>query len=164
VDPAGGGVDGDYSCAEVIDKEKGMQCAELHGHYPPLELAKKVVELGNRYNRALVAVESNNHGGSVLANLNNLSYLNLYSGEHGEGWLTSAKSRPPMIENLGWALVQSAELFRSERLLNECRTFVRQKNGIPAAAQGSHDDCVLAMAIAWAVRAEKTGKKKNPSG
>ncbi len=34
VDPAGGGVEGDYSCAEVIDRESGMQCAELHGHYP----------------------------------------------------------------------------------------------------------------------------------
>ena len=34
VDPAGGGVEGDYSCAEVIDRRSGMQCAELHGHYP----------------------------------------------------------------------------------------------------------------------------------
>ena len=158
VDPAGGGVDGDYSCAEVIDREWGMQCAELHGHFNPMELAKKVADLGNRYNLAQVAVESNNHGGSVLADLNNLGYLNIYRGEYGEGWLTSAKSRPPMIENLGWALLRDAGLFRSERFLNECRTFVRQKNGIPAAAQGSHDDCVMAMAIGWAVRAE--GKKE----
>jgi hypothetical protein len=34
VDPAGGGAEGDYSCAEVIDRELGTQCAELHGHYP----------------------------------------------------------------------------------------------------------------------------------
>ena len=34
VDPAGGGVEGDYSCAEVIDRRLGTQCAELHGHYP----------------------------------------------------------------------------------------------------------------------------------
>jgi hypothetical protein len=31
-DPAGGGIDGDYSCGEVIDRELGTQCAELHGH------------------------------------------------------------------------------------------------------------------------------------
>ena len=162
VDPAGGGVDGDYSCAEVIDRKSGMQCAELHGHFNPMELAKKVAELGNRYNLAQVAVESNNHGGSVLADLHNLSYPNIYVGEYGEGWLTSAKSRPPMIENLGWALLRDAGLFRSERFLNECRTFVRQKNGIPAAAQGAHDDCVMAMAIGWAVRAE--GKKQEEVG
>src|SRR5208282_360887 len=34
-DPAGGGIAGDYSCAEVIDRELGTQCAELHGHWPP---------------------------------------------------------------------------------------------------------------------------------
>lgn len=33
-DLAGGGVDGDYSCGEVIDRQLGTQCAELHGHYP----------------------------------------------------------------------------------------------------------------------------------
>ena len=34
VDPAGGGAEGDYSCAEVIDRQLGTQCAELHGHCP----------------------------------------------------------------------------------------------------------------------------------
>ena len=35
VDPAGGGSEGDYSCAQVIERRTGMQCAELHGHFPP---------------------------------------------------------------------------------------------------------------------------------
>ena len=35
VDPAGGGSEGDYSCAQVIERKTGMQCAELHGHFPP---------------------------------------------------------------------------------------------------------------------------------
>jgi len=34
VDPAGGGTDGDYSCAQMIDRRLGTQCAELLGHYP----------------------------------------------------------------------------------------------------------------------------------
>jgi len=42
VDPAGGGSEGDYSCAEVIDCDLGTQCAELLGHGPPRELAKQV--------------------------------------------------------------------------------------------------------------------------
>lgn len=37
VDPAGGGSEGDYSCASVIDRETGLQCAEMHGHFPPRE-------------------------------------------------------------------------------------------------------------------------------
>ncbi len=39
VDPAGGGSEGDYACAQVIERGTAMQCAELHGHFPPRELA-----------------------------------------------------------------------------------------------------------------------------
>ena len=41
VDPAGGGSEGDYACAQVIERSTAMQCAELHGHFPPRELATK---------------------------------------------------------------------------------------------------------------------------
>ena len=46
-----------------------MQCAELHGHFPPRELAAKLIELGSSYNNALLVVERNNHGYGVLAHL-----------------------------------------------------------------------------------------------
>ena len=69
VDPAGGGCDGDYACAQVVDRLTGLQCAELHGHVPPRELAARVAALGREYNNALIAVERNNHGHAVLAHL-----------------------------------------------------------------------------------------------
>src|SRR5208337_1669070 len=56
-DPAGGGIEGDYSCAEVIDRQLGTQCAELHGHWTPREFARRLADLGKKYNEALVAVE-----------------------------------------------------------------------------------------------------------
>lgn len=158
VDPAGGGADGDYSCAQVIDREWGAQCAELHGHYPLRELARKLVELGEAYNTALVAVERNNHGYGVLANLRNMKYPNVFQQNKEDGWVTSAVSRPAMIENLAAALAEKPGLFQSSRLLNECRTFVRGANGIAGGAPGAHDDCVMAMAIAWAVRAAEVGQ------
>ena len=39
VDPAGGGSEGDYAAAQVVDRASGLQCAELRGHYTPVELA-----------------------------------------------------------------------------------------------------------------------------
>jgi len=157
VDPAGGGIDGDFSCAQVIDRETGMQCAELHGHYPPKELAEELVKLGKAYNNALLAVERNNHGGSVLAHLHHLAYPKIYHHDGQEGWPTNVQTRPRMIEGLGWALVEAPKYFRSARLLRELRTFVRFKDGNTGAAPGTHDDCVMAMGIAWAVRAEDAG-------
>ena len=158
VDPAGGGVEGDYSCAEVIDRRLGTQCAELHGHWTPRELAQKLVELGKEYNTSLVAVERNNHGFGVLACLRMLEYPNVFTQKGQDGWLTSAVSRPAMIENLASVLVEEPGRLRSPRLLNECRTFVRCVDGSTGASAGAHDDCVMALAIAWAVRMAEAGR------
>lgn len=159
VDPAGGGVNGDYSCAQVIDRKWGTQCAELHGHFSLRELTKKLIELGKEYNSALLAVERNNHGHAVLVQLRYLDYPNVFVQKGQDGWNTTAANRPDMIETLSVVMADAPELFRSARLWNECRTFVRQVDGTARAAAGSHDDCVMAMAIALAVRAEEAGRR-----
>lgn len=159
VDAAGGGSDGDYACAEVIERTIGLQCAELRGHFSPLELARRVTELGKIYGWALLAVERNNHGYGVLAHLRDLEYGNIFEKDGQLGWLTSAVSRPAMIENMATVLTAEPELFHSPRLLDECRTFVRHAEGSAAAAEGAHDDCVMAMAIALAVRREDAGRR-----
>jgi hypothetical protein len=163
VDPAGGGAEGDYSCAEVIERRTGLQCAELHGHLSPGELARKLVELGNLYNRGLLVVERNNHGYGVLAHLQIASYENVRCSGKQAGWLTSAVTRPAMIENLAATLTADPTLFRSRRLLGECRTFVRHTDGSSGATGGTHDDCVMAMAIALAARAAVAGKARGES-
>jgi hypothetical protein len=158
VDPAGGGCDGDYGCAEVIDRSSGMQCAELHGHYTPAELAGKVAQLARDYGDALIAVERNNHGYAVLSHLRIVEHApNVYCVEGKDGWLTTAASRPAMIENLAAVLTAAPQLFQSQRLLNEFRTFVRHEDGNSGASSGAHDDCVMAMTIALAVRRSVAG-------
>jgi hypothetical protein len=117
-----------------------------------------LAKLGKEYNTALLAVESNNHGHAVLACLRTLAYPEVYTQKGLDGWVTSAVSRPAMIENLGSALMEEPGLFRSLRLLNECRTFVRYANGNTGAAPGTHDDCVMALAVAWAVRKAEAGR------
>jgi hypothetical protein len=164
VDSAGGGSDGDYACAEVIERCSGLQCAELRGHFPPLELARRIAELGRQYETALLAVERNNHGHGVLAHLRDMEYRNLFGKEGQLGWLTSAASRPAMIENMAGVLSAEPGLFHSPRLLEECRTFVRRADGNAAAADGAHDDCVMAMAIALAVRREDVGRQVKRRG
>lgn len=162
VDPSGGSPDGDYAAAQVIDYERGLQCAELRTRRSPLETAMAAADLAREYNRALLAVERNNHGHGVLAYLHSTcQYPRVYRGTDGEdGWCTSVSSRPGMLADLGAALVQTPSLFSSERLLRECRTFVRGRGGEGAAAAGEHDDCVMAMALALAVRKEQGSAKK----
>jgi hypothetical protein len=155
VDTAGGGSEGDYAAVQVLDLASGMQCAELRGRMGTRELARETVKLAKEYNGALVAVERNNHGAGVIAYLDGVEhYRHLYEQDGQAGWLTTAVTRPAMVGRLGAMLVEQPELFQSRRLLAECRTFVRTRNGRAEAASGAHDDCVMAMAIAQAVRAE----------
>ncbi len=155
VDPAGGGSEGDYSVAQVIELKTGLQCAELQARLPVLELAQAVAALAGEYNDAWLVVERNNHGSGVLAYLKSVCRAPRIYAQHGQdGWLTSSLSRPGMLAGLGAALVEQPELFQSERLLRECRGFVRLRSGASGAQPGMHDDCVMAMAIALAVRGE----------
>ena len=184
-DPAGGGADGDYSCAQVLDLATGLQCAELRGHFPPMEFAARLAALARDYNNALLVIERNNHGHAVLAHLQNPSSLvipsrakeqcglsaseesavsrneeretrnlALYERNGQLGWLTTAANRPQIIANFAATLATDSRLFNSTLLLEECRTFVRHENGAASAAAGAHDDAVMAMAIALAVRNE----------
>ena len=134
----------------------GLQCAELRERLRPAELARVAAGLAAEYNGALLAVESNNHGAAVLAYLQTgEQYKRLYRGRHGEwGWLTTGNSKAEMVARMEGLLRESPERFASRRLLGECRTFQSDQRGRAGAAAGAHDDLVMAMAIAQAVRAE----------
>lgn len=153
VDPSGGGSDGDYSAVEVLDMETGMQCAEFAGHVGGLELARFVTDLATEYNRACLVVERNNHGSGVLALAESVCGYNRIFRQGGQaGWLTTSLSRPAVLGQLGAVLVEHPEQFMSRRLLAECRSFVRLANGGTGAQAGTHDDLVMAMAIALGAR------------
>ena len=155
VDSAGGGEDGDFAAVQVVEITTGLQCAELQQKLRPAELAKAAAELAREYGGALVAVERNNHGAAVLAYLETREgYGRLYRQRGEAGWLTSAGSKPEMIAGLGVLLAESPERFMSRRLLGECRSFVSGEGGRSGAANGAHDDLVMSMAIAQAVRVE----------
>lgn len=159
VDTAGGGARGDYSAVQVIERESGLQCAELQQKLAPQQLAAASIALAEEYNGALIAVERNNHGAAVLAHLGNAKYANVYASNGQQGWLTSLASKPLMIARLGSLLRDRPQLFYSQRLLGEMRSYITQSNGGTGAAAGAHDDCVMAMAVAQAVRAEMLVKK-----
>ena len=159
VDPAGGGSEGDYSAAQVVELETGLQCAEFAGHVGGLELARLVTGLAVEYNHAWLVVERNNHGSGVLALVDSVcKYRRIYQQGGQAGWLTTSMIRPTALGRLDAGLVEEPERFNSRRLLAECRSFVRMPNGNTGARAGTHDDRVMAMAIGLGARAELLGR------
>ena len=159
VDPAGGGTEGDYSAAQVLEMETGLQCAEFAGHVGGLELARLVTDLATEYNHAWLVVERNNHGTGVLSLIENVCHYSRCYRQAGQpGWLTTSVSRPAAIGRLNACLIDQPDLFVSRKLLAECRSFVRMPDGSTRARTGTHDDRVMAMAIGLAARAEMLEK------
>jgi len=155
IDTAGGGPEGDYAAIQVLDRVSGLQCAELRERLTPRELARVAANLAREYNLATIAVERNNHGAAVLAYLDaSEHYHRVYAREGVPGWLTTAGNKPAMIGRIGALLEENPNFFFSGRFLAECRTFISLENGGSGAAPGAHDDCLMAMAVAHAVRYE----------
>lgn len=161
-DVAEGTEQGDYSAAVVIDAETGLQCAEILARWPLRRFAEALVRLGRRYHHALLAVERNNHGHALLYALQHqFDYPNIYlhreSSAHAAtarpGWPMNLQTKPQVIATLTQALETVPEIFSSPRLLEQCRSFVYRDDGETGALPGTHDDLVIAMGIALAVRA-----------
>ncbi len=153
-DPAGGGPDGDYAAVEVIDETTGAQCAELEQRLNPSQLADVIAKLAADYRQPMIVVERNNHGETVLAYLETACPLaRLFHDDDGKrGWLTTGVSKARAVAVMDKMLARDEGIFASERLLQQCRTFITRANGSFGAAGGAHDDLVMAMAIAQAVR------------
>src|SRR6185437_16870460 len=114
VDPAGGGTEGDYSAAEVIDLATGLQCAEFAAHMGGVELTRVITELAREYNQAMLVVERNNHGAGVLALAETVcEYPRIYrqgNAQSGQpGWLTTSVTRPAVLGLLNAALVEQPD-------------------------------------------------------
>jgi len=168
-DTSGGEVDSDFCCGGVLNKRTGNQAALLRGKWPPHIFAKKLVDLAIKYNDAILAIESNYHGASVLNTaMNTLSYQHLYyhekvldKGRKGlkpteriVGWHTNGKTRPILLDDLAEAVQEGWIQVNDPFLISEGRTFV-DKGGKYEAEQGEHDDSIFAWGIAYQARKQR---------
>jgi hypothetical protein len=146
---------GDSSAAPVWDDDYNMN-ALWHGKMDPDLFADQLEMLGIWYREALIAVEENNHGHTVLNTLkkdySNLYYRTSYNKLTDEtkkelGWWTSEQSKKLAIDNLARLIREKKIGVKSKRFIQECMTYIREDNGSTNAQVGSHDDIVMAAAI-----------------
>lgn len=156
---------GDPSCLQVLSIEDFEQVASLHGLYRPHLLGREMASLGRRYNNAFLAPERNNHGHAVVSELihhekyptSRIYHHTRYDERRHRkaqrpGWDTNTETRPLMLDRLARALEERTLKVRDRALLAECLTFESDETGKYQASGGSHDDRVMAMAIAVSVR------------
>lgn len=154
-DVAKGLITGDYSTAPVYDANKNL-VALWHGHIDPDLFADQLELLGLWYNEALIAVEENNHGLTVINKLKQ-NYYNIYkrtthdkaTDETKEqlGWYTTEQSKKLIIDNLAKLIRERQIGIKSKKFVQELMTYVIDDDGKTNAQEGSHDDIVMSSAI-----------------
>lgn len=154
----------DWFVAQVLDNVTGEQVAVLRHQYDEDTFAKQVCCLGKYYNDALVGLEAN-FSTYPIKRLEMLGYKNQFVREAEDsftggfrqafGVRTDARTRPVMIGQLVEAMRHGLHTLNDRTTLEEMLTFVRNEKLRPEAEEGAHDDCVMALAIAWYVRPQQ---------
>jgi hypothetical protein len=149
--------EGDSSVAQVLDSKR-RQVAVWRGICHPDVFAKILVTLGYHYNSATVAPERNNHGLVTCVALRDANYPYIYTeqpeGQLDEkdsiniGFFTSERTKPLIIDKLRELDREGGIEINDPTTLQEMMTFVVTENGKMEAEGGTHDDCVMSLAIA----------------
>lgn len=158
----------DYSTFHIIKLETMQIIGEYQGKPTPDLYANMLNQIGREYGNAMVVIENNSIGYTVLDKLIDYAYPNIYysvkstheyieqhMAEHRSsavpGFTTSSKTRPLVVAKLEEFIRNKLITTYSSRLANELRTFI-WTNGKPQALKGYNDDLVMALAIACWVR------------
>ena len=113
VDPAGYAAR-DHAAFQVLKiyDNEWTQVATYGGITDPVAFTKKIYEVGQKYNNALVVVESNGVGVATLALLEEMNYSNLfYEKPYKPGVAATAKSVSKMLSYLQEALKDELVLY-----------------------------------------------------
>lgn len=167
------GTGSDSFVGQVLDNRTGEQVAVLQHTFGEREYAEQMFCLGKWYNEALIGVEVN-YSTYPQLKLEELGYTNFFVRERYDtfsgkpekafGYLTSARTRPVMIDNLRDVARYDLDLITDFQTLGEMLTFVYDDNRRPAAQVGEHDDLVMALAIAHMIRSQAPTAKAASDG
>lgn len=152
IDVAEGTNKGDFTVHAVFDRDTGEEVFCQRGRWPIDAASSKVHEVAKKY-PGIVGVERNNHGHAMLLRLRQLGTPGIYRHDDGkDGWLTSSRTKTVMIDDFEEAVRNEVVKVGDLQALDEMRDYQYNDNGSTSAPAGSHDDHVMARAIAWQMR------------
>lgn len=170
----------DYSAFSCVTKE-GEDAAIFKGRIPLNKYGKLLGDVGEKYNWAKIAPETNDIGMAVTMYLQDEGYPNLYYStkllrkkgksrpetEQVPGWLTTTKNRSVIIEDLEKDIREDNVIIKDPFFIQEAYTFIYDGVGRPVA-MGKHnqkssvdidlegetysDDAIFGKAIANRIR------------
>ena len=159
----------DWFIGAVIDNATKKQVAVLRHQFDEDIYSNQMYCLGKYYNDALLSVEAN-YSTYPVKRLEMLKYRKQYVREREDtythkivqsfGYKTTKLTRPVLIAGLVEIVRETPELIVDKETLLEMLTFVRNEKGRPEAQNGAHDDCIMALGIAYATASQQSEEIK----
>lgn len=153
-DTAGEG--SDFFAGHVLDSS-GYVCAVLHHQFDEDLFVKQIYCLGAYYH-SLIAIEAN-FSSFPNRELQRLRYPLLYVRETYDqiganaqdrfGFRTTQLTRPMIVNQLVEIVREHIDRINDRETLQEMLSFVRNPRGRAEASEGTHDDLVMSLAIAY---------------
>lgn len=158
-DTAGEG--SDFFTGHVLDAKTGRQVAHLKHQFDADQYTRQMYCLGKYYKDALIGIEANFDSYPIME-LQRLGYPKQYAREAQDtytgktekrfGFKTTALTRPTAISRLIEVVREHCDTINDKETLEELLTIIRNEKGRIEAPQGGHDDDMMGLAIAHAIR------------
>ena len=158
-DTAGEG--SDYFTGHVLDAKTGAQVAVLKHQFDADQYTRQMYCLGKYYKNALIGIEAN-FDSYPIRELQRLGYPRQYTREAVDtytgrtekrfGFKTTSLTRPTILSTLIEIAREHCYLINDKDTLEEMLTVVRNEKGRIEAPEGGHDDQMMGLAIAHAIR------------
>lgn len=158
-DTAGEG--SDYFTGHVLDARTGQQVAHLKHQFDADQYTRQMYCLGVYYKWALIGIEANFDSYPIME-LQRLGYPSQYMREAQDtytgktekrfGFKTTSLTRPTAISRLIEIVREHCDTICDKETLEELLTIVRNEKGRIEAPEGGHDDDMMGLAIAHAIR------------
>lgn len=172
-------VGGDYSCAQVLNRNSWEQCAVYREKCDAVTFGERLDQLGRWYNDAVIAPESTKAGGATIGVLKARNYPNVWihqkvgnirsQMDNSYGWVTNWQTKDEAIGNLQKAIYDASLPQNRDMGLGLCihdaHTYTEMKEYVVLEGKGTygnsdgteHDDTVMALAIAQTVMLYEMG-------
>jgi hypothetical protein len=148
----------DEHSIDIIDIETGEQVFHYSGQISFEALVERVKRLNAMFYRPLIVPEANSHGYALVKTLLEEPNIKLYKRkrfdtarrkkENRVGFLTTARTKPMIIEDLNRAIYSDDIIINSEKTKMQMLSFLYLGTGM-GAAPGKKDDTVMSLALAW---------------
>lgn len=168
-DTAGDG--SDYNTGILTDNTNEKEVASVRVANDEDLYAMQMLCLAKMYNDALIGIEINFSTRPMKIICTDFNYNNCYYREEAPdsvtnkpvkkiGWHTNKATRPVILSDLRTLVREDVEKICSLDTLNEMTTFVKNDKGRPEAANGMHDDMIMAWAINTGIKNQQTTEVK----